>query len=138
MFCARRMAEGLGLLEFVDSQETFEEFIKTVPACDMSFCHWQIQPCQWVATLTGFRDALQASMPENAESAKIFRTADFTFRLNGDEPFLWNNQRFVCRVMSQSLLFLDLRSIEVAGNEGSLSAQTQAYVCFADSSPPMP
>ena len=42
-----------------------------MPASDMSFCHLQRQPFQWVATLTGFLDALQALMPENAESAKI-------------------------------------------------------------------
>ena len=64
-----------------------EEFIKTVPASDMSFCHLQRHPFQWVATLTGFRGALQALMPETVESAKIFITADFAFRLNGDEPF---------------------------------------------------
>ena len=40
---ARRMAEGPGILEFVESQES-EEFVQTVPPSDMVFCHLQRQP----------------------------------------------------------------------------------------------
>ena len=47
-----------------------------MPASDMSFCHLQ-RPFQWVDTLAGVLDALQALMPENVESAKIFTIADF-------------------------------------------------------------
>ena len=59
---------------------SFEEFVQKVPPSDMVFCHLQRQPFQWLATLT-FLNALQSLMPENAESARIFLTADFTFRL---------------------------------------------------------
>ena len=130
---ARRMAEGPGLLEFVESQETFEEFIKTVPASDMSFCHLQRQSFQWVATLTGFLDALQALMPENAESAKIFITADFTFRLT-----VMNHSYGIISTLFAESCVSRFCWGKVAGNEGSFFTQTQVYVCFADSSPPTP
>ena len=99
----------------------------------MSFCHLQRQPFQWVATLTGFLDALQALMPENAESAKIFITADFTFRLT-----VMNHSYGIISTLFAESCVSRFCWGKVAGNEGSFFTQTQVYVCFADSSPPTP
>ena len=123
-------------LGFVESQESFEEFIETIP--DMSFVHVQKEPFQWVCTLPAFMDSLQelaCSASPSPSGGKIFITADFTFRLAvmGYSYGIVSTLLAVVLIICSAFCLVCLKKTsQICG----FSLTTEASVSSAASSPP--